>query len=105
MQIWISHGEAIGRIVRDHYGHLKGESILAVTLQENVPAQLDNLRTHPAVAARLARSDLKLYGRVYKIDTAEVLAYDPERGQFLASPAHPPVPALSAMPLTVTRTI
>jgi carbonic anhydrase len=45
--------------------------------------QPENLRTHPAVSSRLKRSDLHLHGWVYKIETAEVFAYDVGKAQFM----------------------
>ncbi len=45
--------------------------------------QLENLQTHPSVAAGLAMGKLKLYAWVYEIETGEVLAYDPVSHQFL----------------------
>ena len=45
--------------------------------------QLENLRTLPAVAFRLAQGDLHLHGWVYKIETGEVFAYDWASGQFV----------------------
>ena len=53
--------------------------------------RLENLRTHPSVAAGIARGDLKLHGWVYKIQTGEVFAYDPVQAQFL-----PLVPSASS---------
>ena len=50
--------------------------------QENVLVQLENLRTHPAVAAALAAGELKLHAWMYKMETGDVFAYDPETGQF-----------------------
>lgn len=79
---WLGHAEATRRIVKEKYPHLGPEELLNVAIQENVLLQLENLRTHPAVAARLACGDLKLHGWVYKIETGEVFAYDPQRGQF-----------------------
>ena len=49
-----------------------------IRIQEKVLVQLENLRTHPAVAAGLASSRLKLHGWVYKIETGQVFAYDPQ---------------------------
>jgi carbonic anhydrase len=45
---------------------------------------LENIRTHPSVAAALGREDLCLHGWVYKFETGQVFAYDSEQGQFLA---------------------
>jgi carbonic anhydrase len=83
MAHWLSHAEATRCIMRDNYGHLDGERLLTAAVEENVLVQLENLRTHPAVASRLAQGDLHLHGWVYKIETGEVFAYDVEKGQFL----------------------
>jgi carbonic anhydrase len=50
---------------------------------------LDNLRTHPSVAARVRQGKLALHGWYYDIPTGQVLAYDAARGGFapLAAPA------------------
>ena len=51
------------------------EFLLALA-ENNVAAQLQNLRSHPAVAARLAEGDLTLHGWVYHIGPGVVTAYD-----------------------------
>jgi len=86
---WLSHAEATRRIIRDNYGHLDEDRRLATAVEENVLVQLENLRTLPSVASRLARGDIHLHGWVYKIETGEVFAYDPARGQFVPLAAYP----------------
>src|SRR4051812_7245681 len=71
---WLKHAEATRWIMREKYPDLQGQPLLTATVEENVLVQLENLRTHPAVAAGLARGDLKLHGWVYKIETGEVFA-------------------------------
>ena len=83
MARWLSNADATRRIIKENYGHLDGASKLTATVEENVLVQIENLRTHPAVAAALGRNALKLHGWVYKIDTGEVFGYDAERHQFL----------------------
>lgn len=81
---WLGHAEATRRIIREKYhGSVDGD-LLTLTAEENVLVQLENLRTHPAVAVALATGDLKLHAWMYKISTGEVFAYDPHRGQFAA---------------------
>lgn len=58
------------------------ELLLGLT-EANVAAQLKNLRSHPAVAARLQAGDLRLHGWIYHIGPGTVTAYDEERRQFL----------------------
>ena len=82
MRAWLEHSERVRHVMRESYANLKGDALLTATVQENVLAQLEHLRTHPAVAARLARGDLHLHAWVYKIETGEVFAFDPASGQF-----------------------
>lgn len=79
---WLSHAETTRRIVTDKYADRQGPALLNVTIQENVLAQMENLRTHPWVAAGLSQGKLKLHGWVYKMETGEVFGYDPESCQF-----------------------
>jgi carbonic anhydrase len=50
------------------------EFLLALT-ENNVVAQLENLRSHPAVKTRLEKGDLALYGWVYHIGPGIVTVY------------------------------
>ncbi len=58
------------------------EFLLALT-ERNVAAQLENLRTHPTVAARLQEGNLTLHGWVYHIGPGTVTTYDEQTGEFL----------------------
>lgn len=80
---WLRHADATREVVESVYPGLAPEARWKVTVEENVLAQLENLRTHPAVAVGLAIGELKLHGWVYKIETGQVFAYDPEAGQFV----------------------
>ncbi|HTM48315.1 MAG TPA: carbonic anhydrase [Bryobacteraceae bacterium] len=57
------------------------EVLLALT-ENNVLAQLKNLRSHPLVAARLEQGDLALHGWVYHIGSGAVTAYNEASGVF-----------------------
>jgi carbonic anhydrase len=81
---WLAHAEATARIIRENYGHIADETArLTATVEENVLVQLENLRTHPTVAAALARGELNLHGWVYKFETGQVFAYDPGQNQYV----------------------
>lgn len=82
VQSWLSHAEATRRIITENYSHLSGLPLLTATVEENVLVQLENLRTHPCVAAAIRAGALNLHGWVYKIETGEVFAYHPEQEQF-----------------------
>lgn len=83
MKTWLSYADATRRIVQENYEPLDSAESLNVAIQENVLVQLENLRTHPTVSARLARGELNLHGWVYKIETGEVFSYQVEQGQFM----------------------
>ena len=52
--------------------------------EKNVVGQLKNLRSHPAVAERLAEGDLALHGWVYHIGAGTVSAYDELTDRFVS---------------------
>jgi carbonic anhydrase len=92
MAAWLQHAEATRRIMQEKYRDRHGAALLTATVEENVLVQLENLRTHPAVAAGLARGRLKLHAWVYKLETGQVFVYDPRQGQFLPLTEHHPAP-------------
>jgi carbonic anhydrase len=57
------------------------EFLLALT-EQNVVAQLRNLRLHPSVADRLQNGDLALHGWVYHIGAGTVTSYNEESQKF-----------------------
>jgi carbonic anhydrase len=79
---WLMHAEATRRIVKSKYGHLTGNALLEVTIEENVVFQLEHLQTHPAVAVALAQNQLRLHAWVYEIESGEVYSYDTKDAQF-----------------------
>ncbi len=92
VETWLHHADATRRIVRDKYAERTGAALLTTAVEENVLVQLENLRTHPRVAAALACGKMKLHGWVYKFETGQVFAYDATSGQFLPL-TREPVPA------------
>jgi len=84
MRAWLVHAEATRRVVEENYPHVTGAARTTVAVEENVLTQIEHLRTHPAVRARVARGTLALHGWVYKLETGEVFQYDPAQAQFVA---------------------
>jgi carbonic anhydrase len=81
---WLTHAESTARIVKENYQHItEAAARLTATVEENILVQLENLRTHPSVAAALARDELKLHGWLYKFGTSQVFGYDARRGQYV----------------------
>lgn len=88
LQTWIRYALAAReRLLRDHPSSSKEDKLRLLT-EYNVLAQLENLRTHPAVEAGLAKGDLEIQGWVYDIGGGSVSVADPESGVF--HPVTPP---------------
>lgn len=89
---WLKCADATQKIMKENYKHLGGEQLLNATIQENVLVQIENLKTHPSVAALLARGELKIHAWVYKFETGQVFTFSPQDGQFIlleeATPLH-----------------
>ena len=73
---WLSYARAAVDITKEIGKNLNDHDRNLLLLEQNVILQLAHLRTHPAVAVRIARGDLRLHGWVYDIAEGEVLAYD-----------------------------
>jgi carbonic anhydrase len=74
---WLRHSHAAFSIVCQAYPDnlSEAERVRAVGM-ENVVVQLDHLKTHPSVAAKLATNEITLHGWFFDIETGEVQVYD-----------------------------
>ena len=78
---WLDYSRAAVAVV-DQLAPEGEEQRMQMLLEQNVILQLQHLKTHPSVAARLAKGDLKLHGWVYDIKTGDVKAYDEAQNRF-----------------------
>ncbi len=69
---WLRNAHAARSVVEVLHPELQGEAKLEAVVEQNVRTQLQHLRTHPAVAARLAGGDLRLHGWVYGIGSGSI---------------------------------
>src|SRR5262245_47608885 len=80
---WLDIAAPVLEVVRRDYQHLKRpEDQLRALEEENVLFALENLKSFPMVNERLAAGSLRLHGWFFKLDNAELFAYDPEAKQF-----------------------
>lgn len=80
---WLRHAAAAHGIVRVRYPDLEGEALVQALVEQNVMTQLDHLRTHPSVAARLAEGRLGVHGWTYEIGTGTLAVLDPAAQRFV----------------------
>jgi carbonic anhydrase len=64
------------------------ETLWLRAVQANVLAQVDNLRTFPAVSERLREGTLQVHGWVYDLASGGVDVYDPELDRFVTPAVH-----------------
>ncbi|MXO66647.1 carbonic anhydrase [Altericroceibacterium endophyticum] len=80
---WLRHGAAASHVVDSCQPDLEGtERVRALSL-ENVMAQIAHLRTHPSVAAAIARGEMALHGWFVDIHAGQVLGLNGETGEFV----------------------
>lgn len=96
---WLRHSHAVESIVHSSYPELDADGKLRAAILENVVVQLSHLRTHPSVAAAIARGELSLHGWFFDIHGGSVLALDGTTNRFTPILEDKPLPiALEATP-------
>lgn len=88
VQGWLQHAESTRRILAENYSHLKGEELLKTAVKEHVLMQIENLQTHPSVAAALRRGILTLHGWTYALETGEIYAFSSDASSFIPLGEH-----------------
>jgi carbonic anhydrase len=83
VKAWCGHAEATRRIVEQKYRDLAPAELAVAATEENVLVQLNNLSTHPCVAARLASGEMHLYGWYYDIGGGLIRHYDQAQRRFV----------------------
>lgn len=82
---WLRHSHAAYSVAKaTQADDMSQTDLIRAVALENVLTQLDHLRTHPSVAAKLAKGELALHGWFFDIETGLVLVYDGVAQQFCA---------------------
>jgi len=89
---WLRHSSAAQKVAEEGYPTAPDGDRVKIISLENVVAQIAHLRTHPAVAAAIARGELALHGWYVDIHAGEVLGLDGTTGRFLPLTADRPLP-------------
>jgi carbonic anhydrase len=99
---WISLARPVREAIERTYNHLQtdAERIRAAE-EENVLFSIEHLQTYPCVERRLREGALRLHAWFFKIDSAELFAYDPEARQFQLITEAPASVAQSPAQLTL----
>jgi carbonic anhydrase len=100
VRAWCGYAESTRRIVQQKYRTLPPNELARAATEENVLVQMNNLSTHPCIAAKLSSGELNVYGWYYDIGAGQVYQYDQPRGRFFElngeACAAQPLPLLAA---------
>ncbi|HWK35472.1 carbonic anhydrase [Sphingomonas sp.] len=89
---WLRHSHAAESVVRGGYPEMESAAAVRAASLENVVVQLAHLRTHPSVAAGIARGEIALHGWFVDIHAGQVLGLDGETGRFVPMRDDRPLP-------------
>jgi len=78
---WLKYADVPRQIVLNE-GEQDHKTRVDRLIHLNVLSQIEHLKTHPSVAVRVARGEVKLHGWVYDIEHGSVEAYDQATGTF-----------------------
>lgn len=79
---WLGYSDAALAIVEETANDLPDDERMDELIRQNVILQIQHLKTHPSVARRLAKGDLRLHGWVYDIKTGDIHAWDEASNTF-----------------------
>ena len=89
---WLRHSHAAKCVLDSSYPTLKNGAAVRAASLENVVVQIAHLRTHPSVAAGIARGEIALHGWFVDIHAGQMLALDGASGRFVAVREDAPLP-------------
>lgn len=79
---WLRNGAAALRVA-ETIDERRGAELLPTVTEQNVLLQLQHLRTHPSVAAGIARGEVTASAWIYDIGHGEVRIYDEAQNKFV----------------------
>ncbi|XKH01424.1 carbonic anhydrase [Marinobacter nauticus] len=86
VQEWLGHCRSAIEIVRERHGIASDQPLdaqfLNEAIEENVLQQVQHLRTHPTVAAKLATGKIQIHGWVYDIKSGNIRCCGQDSYQF-----------------------
>jgi carbonic anhydrase len=89
---WLRHSHAAQKVARESYPDMSDAERVRTVSLENVVVQLAHLRTHPSVAAGIARGEIALHGWFVDIHAGLVLGLDGVSGRFMPLREGEPLP-------------
>ena len=87
---WLRYSDAAKAVVEKKTWASETDKVNGM-VQENVIAQLNNIKTHPSVAVGLRDKTLRLHGWFYDIESGDIRALDKDTKTFVSLSENPEV--------------
>ena len=78
---WLGHCRGAVEVIKERHG-CADHHHLDELIEENVLLQIQHLKTHPTVVAKVATGKVNLHGWVYRIETGDISCYDQNSEKF-----------------------
>ncbi|MGU3415132.1 carbonic anhydrase [Enterobacteriaceae bacterium C34A] len=88
VQHWLRYSDAAKAVVDKKTWANETDKVNAM-VEENVIAQLNNIKTHPSVAVGLRNKSIRLHGWVYDIESGVIRTLDRESSTFISLADNP----------------
>lgn len=83
VKLWLKQTERVRDVIADRYKDLPDEARAMAAVEENVLAQLENLRDYDFVDRRMNEGKLHVSGWIFDVESGDVFDYDPSVGEFV----------------------
>jgi carbonic anhydrase len=84
---WLGHCRGAVEVIKERH-QCAGHQHLNEMIEENVLLQIQHLKTHPCVVAKLATSKVQIHGWIYNIETGEILCANDKSRTFEPFESH-----------------
>jgi carbonic anhydrase len=78
---WLRHAQSTKKRILSC--SKRNDYSLSDVVEENIFAQIDNLKTHPSVSSALREDKIRIYGWIYQLETGEIRIFDQKSKQFV----------------------
>lgn len=79
---WLGHCRGAVEVIKERHGCANLEHLEEMT-EQNILLQIQHLKTHPSVNAKLLTGKLKIHGWIYRIETGDIACYDDKTNGFV----------------------
>jgi carbonic anhydrase len=69
-------------LVQKNYPDMDENALMDILSQEHILQQIENLKTHPAIAGAIEKKELNLHAWMYIFERGDIFSFNLQEGQF-----------------------